>query len=45
MNIQQALAILELPLSAFNIPRNIHPQLAVKKLDEFKQIIKSQRKK
>jgi len=45
MHIQQALAILELPLDSFNIPRNIHPNFAIQKLEEFKEVIKSQRKK
>lgn len=45
MHIQEALIILEMPLNSFEVPRNVHPNIAVKKLEEFKDLVKSQRKK
>jgi hypothetical protein len=45
MHIQEALMVLEMPLNSFEVPRNVHPNIAVKKLEEFKDLVKSQRKK
>jgi DnaJ-class molecular chaperone len=45
MHIQQALLILELPLNSFKIPNGASYNLAVEKMNEFKELIKKQRKK
>jgi len=45
MHIQQALLILELPFNSFNIPNGASYDLAVQKMNEFKELITKQRKR